>query len=409
MMKIIISAFVIVVSLNVFAADQIQDEQTYTNYMAALQSGNTKSILALDDVETKIMIDVFWDAQEEGLVPMHLRRALRNTSEANLSLNDRLRLAVLRHRVKMSFNRRALGSALLMGLADKLSGEEIALQIVTLRADLEKMGLSHVVTSAKVMQANAAEMALQTEEQGIDQSVLAKDLWLHQPDLQSWADGKYAQGIRIYMFCRSNRDFPCIQVIRNIRGEAVRLEDGTLWSQPALAKASRNLPSNQRNGHTPAGVHTIDSVMPFPDQVPSFGKFRRLILDFVPKSTNEQRHRALLPESSQSSSWWRPNVVARDVGRSLFRIHGTGRLNENTTASWFPFRPTSGCIAKRENRYGDTEYRDQQNLLDILMTSMDLVPKYENETAIKGLLFMIEIDNKPAPVTLEDLKAIGIE
>jgi hypothetical protein len=39
---------------------------------------------------------------------------------------------------------------------------------------------------------------------------------------------------------------------------------------------------------------------------------------------------------------------------------------------------------------------------------MALTPAYENETAIKGVLFVIEIDDEAKAVTLNDLREMGI-
>lgn len=410
MIKHILSLLIILIASSALASDQVNEEIRYNQFLDAIQTNDSKSLVILDPKDGKIFVDALWDSQENGIVPMRLRAVLNRLPTQNLELIDLMRVEILRDRVGMNFSRRELGTALMMGLADKRDGSNLALSIVSLRKDLNHMGLAHIVNNAKIVQPVAAKLALSSEEPLVGgQGAIAKDLWIHELDLQTWSRGKYASGIRIYTFCRTNRDFPCLQVIRDRNHEAVRLEDGTLWSQPALAKSGRNLPSNQRNGHTPAGIHTIDSVMPYADQVPSFGKFRRLILDFIPKSKDEMNQKAILPASSVESNWWKPNVVARDVGRNLFRIHGTGRLNEDEQSTWHPFRPTSGCIAKRENTYDDIEYRDQRNLLDVLMDSMGLAATYENETEIKGLLFLIEIDDKEAPVLLEDLKAIGIE
>src|SRR5690606_14102858 len=102
-----------------------------------------------------------------------------------------------------------------------------------------------------------------------------------------------------------------------------------IWTNPALASSARGIPSYSRNGNTPAGILTIDSVMPSADQQLSFGKFRRMILNFIPKSKNEVLTKKLLPESSHQNGWWKPAVVARDVGRNLLRIHGTGKINKD--------------------------------------------------------------------------------
>ena len=149
--------------------------------------------------------------------------------------------------------------------------------------------------------------------------------------------------------------------------------------------------------------------MPFADDPMSFGKFRRLIIDFIPKSKNEAALKAYLPDSSHQHTWWHGGIRARDTGRNLFRIHGTGKKNSNDKSPYYPFMRTNGCIAQRENTYGEVIYQDQRELLDILMTHLDLEPVFENETKIKGLLYMLELDDKKAPVTETDLTEWGIQ
>lgn len=43
------------------------------------------------------------------------------------------------------------------------------------------------------------------------------------------------------------------------------------------------------------------------------------------------------------------------------------------------------------------------------MKAMELTPKYENEPKIKGILYIVEIEDKSEAVSLEDLKTFGIE
>jgi hypothetical protein len=116
----------------------------------------------------------------------------------------------------------------------------------------------------------------------------------------------------------------------------------------------------------------------------------------------------MIPESSHNHSWWIPSVVARDIGRNDFRIHGPGKLNPDPKSTYFPFMRTAGCIAQRENTYNKVTYKDQRVLLDQMMSSLDLEIKYENEKNIYGLLYLVEIDNEYKPVTIEDLKIKGI-
>jgi hypothetical protein len=140
-----------------------------------------------------------------------------------------------------------------------------------------------------------------------------------------------------------------------------------------------------------------------------YGKFRRLILNFVFKTENEIEYKKLLPESSLSFHWWKQAMIGRDVGRDLLRIHGTSLINKNPDSNYFPFIPTSGCLAQREGIYGEQEYVDQRRLLDQLMISLDLSPVFDNETKIKGLLYILEIDDQKAPVTISELQSLLLD
>jgi hypothetical protein len=198
-------------------------------------------------------------------------------------------------------------------------------------------------------------------------------------------------------------------ILKDINGNLVREADGTLWTHRALASAKTGLPSYTRNGNTPAGVLTIDSVMPVADQQISYGKNRRMILNFVPKSADETLYKSLLPPSSYNNEWWQPSVTARDIGRNLLRIHGTGKINTDPNTPYFPYMRTSGCIAQKENTYEAVTYNDQRVLLDALMTALGLAPIFENEVQIKGVLYIMEIDEVAAQVELADINAIGIK
>ena len=233
-------------------------------------------------------------------------------------------------------------------------------------------------------------------------------VWLYRSATTTYMNGEYVKSVKIFMFCRNNRLYPCLMVMKNALGEPVRLEDGTLWSNPSLASSAKGLPSYSRNGNTPEGVMTIDSVMAVADAPMSFGKFRRMILNFIPKSTDENLHKSLLPASSYNNEWWQAGVTARDIGRNLLRIHGTGKINTDPNTPYFPYMRTSGCIAQKENTYDGVVYNDQRVLLDAVMAALGLAPKFENEVQIKGVLYIMEMDEVAAQVEVADLNAIGI-
>ncbi|MBH48103.1 MAG: hypothetical protein CME71_08025 [Halobacteriovorax sp.] len=228
----------------------------------------------------------------------------------------------------------------------------------------------------------------------------ARALFWNAPDATDVLDGKYADGIRLYMFCRSDRNYPCMMVMKDKWGMPVE-ENGKIWTQPAMAASSRGIPYNITNGNTPAGVHLINAVMPEANRQDAFGKFRRIILNFVPASENEDLTKALLHESAHDLPFWRQANVARDVGRDLLRIHGTGRINGDPTSAHYPFRKTSGCVSKREGTYPEATYIDQRKMLDTMMGALDLEPEYSNETNIKGIFTIVDLNDEKAAVSAE--------
>ncbi len=231
----------------------------------------------------------------------------------------------------------------------------------------------------------------------------ARAMFWNAPDASNFLNGQYADGIRLFMFCRHNRNYPCLMVMKDKWGMPVR-ENGEVWTQPAMAASSRGIPYNITNGNTPAGVHLINGVMPYADQQLSFGKFRRIIMNFVPMSSNDEHlTRSLLNEAVHDLPFWRQANVARDVGRDLLRIHGTGRINDDPTSAHYPFRKTSGCVSKREGSYPEGDYQDQRLMLDTMMQSLGLEAAYNNETKIKGIFTIAELDNQAAPVSREEV------
>lgn len=229
---------------------------------------------------------------------------------------------------------------------------------------------------------------------------------IQSPDQQQKPIEKRSQ---LFMFCRHKRNNTCLFLMKDINGKLVMSEDGkTPWNQPSLGYAYSGKSFHESGGYTPSGVYEINGVMPAADSPKTFGKFRRLILDFLPKSTGEMHIVNLLPPSHHSKTWWHEAVVARDVGRDLLRIHGTGRTTYVPFSKYKPFIPTHGCVAQRENKYKNVEYIDQRLLLDQLMKAQGLEPKFENEPLIRSTLVLVEIDNKKDPVKLQDLQKLKL-
>jgi hypothetical protein len=186
-------------------------------------------------------------------------------------------------------------------------------------------------------------------------------------------------------------------LVKNENGDFVTDKKGHVWSIPVLGLSGRRLPFHHSNGCTPMGVYTIDSVMPEANKAHEFGKYRRLIVNFIPGSEGENELKKLLPKTHHQMHWWKQSVLGRELGRSLLRIHGTGRTNNNFFMPYYPFVPTSGCLATNEATIlGMKEYHDQRLLLDVLMKAQGLESTYENESKIHGLLYVVEFDDSLA-------------
>ena len=390
--------------------NSILEESLYQNFKQSIQSQNgqkLKSFTGFSAYDQSLFVDALWDLADEG-EPSAIA-FLNNDLPIHYDLIQKLRLGILRIKYKRA---QELPAELINEISVALQAEAVDIKIVYLIAAYEEeLTLVGHIDLVKLAQTNSQYFDVKGDSETISEisEDMVADLYHQTPDITAYMNGEYIKSVKIFMFCRTSRLYPCLMVMKNVHGEAVRREDGTLWSNPSLASSSRGLPSYSRNGNTPQGIHTIDSVMPDADAPMSFGKFRRMILHFIPKSTNEVLMKSLLPASSHESDWWRSAVVSRDMGRNLLRIHGTGKINVDKETPYYPFMRTSGCIAQRENTYNGVVFKDQRNLLDSIMGAMDLAATYDNETQVKGILYLVDIDDQNGPVTLADLAFRGIE
>lgn len=406
-MRILIPVLLLL-SFASFASESFVEEQIYNYYKSGLHKNSEKNrvIVPITPYEQKLYVDSIEDSLAEKTISPE---QLSNISSVTFKLVEKFRIELIKLQYKETSS---IAPEVVAELISELQRPEVETRLIYIIAVHEKIileaGSPEIIDLAKKNEAyRQMDRASETESEILAEMIT--DLYFNTPDVTTYMDGEYLNSVRIFMFCRQNRLYPCLMVMKDSKGQPVRAEDGTLWSNGALASAVTGLPSYERNGNTPAGIFTIDSVMPYADQQVSYGKFRRMMLNFVPKSQDEVLLKSLLPKSSWGSDWWSVSTVARDIGRNLFRIHGSGRINTDPNTPYFPFMRTHGCISQRENTYNAVTYKDQRNLLDSIMKAMDLTPKFENEPKIKGILYIVEIEDKSEAVSLADLKSFGIE
>lgn len=388
--------------------ENVIEEVLYHDFQEKITSGEgLNHFMSFTTKEQTLFVDALWDLTEEG--DTSAMELLDEVDPFHYQLTDRLRIAILQMKYReVSRIPRLLEAELLNVLLVPSVDIRLIYTIAAYEKELIKAGHEEIINRAKNHPEYFDVASEEVKSEEVSTAMVA-DLFYHTPDVTTYMNGEYVKSVKIFMFCRSNRLYPCLMVMKDIHGEVVRNTDGTIWTNPALASSARGIPSYSRNGNTPAGVLTIDSVMPVADQQLSFGKFRRMILNFIPKSKDENLTKKLLPESSRQSDWWKPAVVARDIGRNLFRIHGTGKINKDPSTPYYPFMRTSGCIAQRENTYGSVTYKDQRELLDDIMRAMDMAPTYANEVNVKGIIYLLDLDDENAPVTARDLALRGIQ
>jgi hypothetical protein len=388
----------------------ILEETIYQDYKKIVQANNDlklNSNSGFTNFEQKLFVDALWDSLEEGSI--QALASLDQLNTVNYDLAEKLRVAILKIKNKRI---KSLSKDLTTELKNALKSPKVDVKIIYLIAayekDLLKAGGKEIVNLAKK---HPEYDDVSDSEYSKDDMTneMVSDIFHKSPSTITYMNGEYIRSVKIFKFCRQNRLFPCLMVMKDVNGEVVRNADGSIWTHKSLAASKRGLPSYTKNGNTPAGIYTIDSVMPVADEQQSFGKYRRMILNFIPKSKNEVLLKKLLPESSVDHDWWMPSVTGRDIGRNLFRIHGTQNINNDPNVPYYPFVRTSGCIAQRENTYDGVTYQDQRDLLDAIMTSLELTPTYENELKVKGILYLVEIDNVNSAVEAGDLEIRGIE
>ena len=202
---------------------------------------------------------------------------------------------------------------------------------------------------------------------------------------------KFKTGITTaYALLNVDRSHPGLLLLKNSDGQFLE-QNGKIWHRPILGQSSRGLSFQYSNGRTPLGIYHSKSVMPKADQFNEFGRFRRVKLEFT-KDFEESK--ALLPRTHHGLHWWKQSHMACDLGRSLLRIHGSGRLNLNPFSSHFPMVSSSGCLTLTEMNLPLLNLFHQQDFLKAHLWGQGLDQSYENELNIHGLLYVVETNGK---------------
>jgi hypothetical protein len=237
-------------------------------------------------------------------------------------------------------------------------------------------------------------------------------------DLLQWQIAP--QKAHMYVFCRPNRDILCLSVLKNQQGKFVR-QNKQLWSMPLLLQSIHNLDWNFSNGRTPQGIYRMEGISRQPDDevFHAYGQFALVNLflpfedgvnAFLPQqegkfSGNLQAYQTLLPASWRNYEPIQQAYFAGAMGRSLFRIHGSGAAidffrNKPAVVNTknFDWNATLGCLSALEiyDDRGSLLKADMPKILDALNTV--------GKGKIDGYLIVVDVPSPSnEPVTIAEV------
>lgn len=217
----------------------------------------------------------------------------------------------------------------------------------------------------------------------------------------------------VYSFQRANRDYPGLAIVQLAGGNFARDSTGKLKVFVQLARSGSNLPYFLTNGSTPQGLFTITGtgissnafIGPTPNlqtammhevNPPVFTHYVPLVFNATP----ERIYRSYFPENWQN---WQGLMEAYDagrIGRSEIIAHGSTIDPEWFAGeTYYPLSPTLGCLSGLELWNKKTGRIDRSDQLDLVNTFI--------ETAgTMGFMLVINLDDKKAPVTREEVEAL---
>lgn len=222
----------------------------------------------------------------------------------------------------------------------------------------------------------------------------------------------------LYVICQQNREVLCQTVLKR-NNQFVR-ENGQLWSTRLLLRSIHGLGWNFVRGQTPQGIYKIEGVMPKPSAefFGAYGQFPlvKLFLPFEPGvreflpgrkggfTGTIKDYQALLPPSWRNYFPIQQSYWAGKIGRSLFRIHGSGEApNFFTKKQQYPdsynWNPTIGCLSALElyDKTGKPQQADMPKILNALT----------NEGKISGYAIVVEVPNSSkTPISIAEIEAI---
>jgi hypothetical protein len=217
----------------------------------------------------------------------------------------------------------------------------------------------------------------------------------------------------VYSFQRANRNYPGLAVVQFAGGNFARDSMGQIKMFVQLARSGSNLPYFLTNGSTPQGLYTITGtaissnvfIGPTPnlqtammlEVTPAvFAHYFPIVYNAPP----ERIYRSYFPENWQNWPGLMEAYDAGRIGRSEIIAHGSTIDPEWFAGeTYYPLSPTLGCLAGLELWNKKTGRIDRSDQLDLVNTFIET-------KGSQGFMMVINLDDKKAPVTREEVEAL---
>lgn len=238
-------------------------------------------------------------------------------------------------------------------------------------------------------------------------------------DLLNWTVAP--KQVHLYVICQSDRTVLCQTLLKDRNGEFVRRQTGELWSMPLLLRSIHNLGWNFVRGQTPQGIFRMEGVVPQPDDefFRAYGQFP-LVKLFVPFEEGAKQflpgksgtltgdigaYQSLLPPTWRNYFPIQQSYWAGKVGRSEFRIHGTGDApdffsGKDKNPDSYNWNPSIGCLSALEL------YNERGQLIEADMPKLLQALTIVGGKKFAGYLVVVDVPGETGkPIALEQLEA----
>ncbi|MDX1971920.1 MAG: hypothetical protein SFY68_05240 [Candidatus Sumerlaeia bacterium] len=234
----------------------------------------------------------------------------------------------------------------------------------------------------------------------------------------------------IFSFQRLDRNYPGIAVVRKPDGAFVRNSNGGIFHISQHARSRTNLPGTITYGNSPEGIYSIkgsgiasnEFIGPVPylwSRIPVEADPQDYFFESIPESLQpllkspekdgenpgwtKELYSELLPTSWREyrpmyEAWW-----AGLAGRSEMIIHGTTIDPEFYSSEvYYPHTPSAGCM-------GALEFWAPEDGSVVYSGQLELLKAFTSTMTDKGTLVIINIDDKPFPVRIDDVISTILE